>query len=109
MDTDEGGSRRGFNAEAQRGKAATEPREALGVRGACSRFRAAPALRQRQQAGRTPYASRGSLSTKLTFHVSRTTHRASRLPPCPSRIKRLTNEQVQIVDGQRELSIGLGG
>jgi len=46
----------------QRRKAATELREALGVRGACSRFRATPTLRQRQQAGRTPNASRGGLS-----------------------------------------------
>jgi hypothetical protein len=42
----------------QRGKAVTELREAFGVRGACSRFQTAPALRQRQQAGRTPNASR---------------------------------------------------
>jgi hypothetical protein len=35
-------------------------REAFGVRGACSCFRIACALRQRQQAGRTPNASRGS-------------------------------------------------
>ena len=39
---------------------AAELREAFGVRGACSRFRIAGALRQRQQAGRTPNASRGS-------------------------------------------------
>src|ERR1035437_7445545 len=44
----------------QGGGAATELRAAFGVRGACSRFQAAPALRQRQQAGRTPNASRGS-------------------------------------------------
>ena len=34
-------------------------REAYGVRGACSRFRIAPHVRQREQAPRTPYASRG--------------------------------------------------
>jgi hypothetical protein len=34
----------------QRGKAATELREAFGVRGACSRFGTTPALRQRQHA-----------------------------------------------------------
>jgi hypothetical protein len=34
------------------------------VRGACSRFRTITASRQRQQAGRTPNASRGSLSTR---------------------------------------------
>jgi len=28
-------------------------------------FRSPPAIRQRQQAGRTPYASRGSLSKKI--------------------------------------------
>src|SRR5437867_12987618 len=33
-------------------------REAYGVRGACSRFRTAPHSRQREQAPRTPYASR---------------------------------------------------
>ena len=42
------------------GKAATECREAHGVRGACSRFRARWVDRKLQQAGRTPYASRGS-------------------------------------------------
>src|SRR5204863_8925018 len=33
-------------------------REAYGVRGACSRFRTVPHTRQREQAPRTPYASR---------------------------------------------------
>src|SRR5204863_5468309 len=33
-------------------------REAYGVRGACSRFRTVPHIRQREQAPRTPYASR---------------------------------------------------
>src|ERR1035437_4766015 len=51
MDTDE------------RGRAATELREAFGVGGACSRFRSIPVSRQRQQAGRTPNASRGSSPT----------------------------------------------
>jgi hypothetical protein len=37
-------SRSQTNAKAQRGKAATELREAFGVRGACSRFRTAPPL-----------------------------------------------------------------
>jgi len=37
-------------------------REAPGVRGACSRFGARWVARKRQQAGRTPYASRGSLA-----------------------------------------------
>jgi len=41
------------------GRAATELREAHGVRGACSRFGARWVARKRQQAGRTPYASRG--------------------------------------------------
>src|SRR5216683_6787065 len=36
------------------GKAATECREAHGVRGACSRFGARRVARKRQQAGRTP-------------------------------------------------------
>ena len=49
---------------AQSGKAATGLREAFGVRGACSPFRAAPALGQRQQAGRTPNASRSSSATE---------------------------------------------
>jgi len=49
---------------AQSGQTATEPREAFGVRGACSRFRTT-SLRQRQQAGRTPNASRGSSSTAV--------------------------------------------
>src|SRR5439155_10118739 len=40
--------------------AATEPREAHGVRGACSRFGARWVVRKLQQARRTPYASRGS-------------------------------------------------
>jgi hypothetical protein len=47
---------------AQNGIATSGPREAFGVRGACSRFGPAVAARQRQQAGRTPNASRGSLS-----------------------------------------------
>ena len=34
-------------------------REAFGVRGACSRFRTRCTDRKRQQAGRTPNASRG--------------------------------------------------
>ena len=38
--------------------AATELREAFGVRGACSRFRPAPAFEQRQQAGRTYSSSK---------------------------------------------------
>ncbi len=37
-------------------------REAFGVRGACSRFRVSNHQRKRQQAGRTPYASRGSVA-----------------------------------------------
>jgi len=45
---------------AKAGKTATECREALGVRGACSRFGARWVARKRQQAGRTPDASRGS-------------------------------------------------
>jgi hypothetical protein len=49
---------------AQSGQAAIELREAFGVRGACSRFRPAPARRQRQQAGRTPNASRSSSATE---------------------------------------------
>ena len=60
-------------AKAQRRRAAIELREAFGLRGACSRFRAIPAIGQRQpvlrsgtaeggQAGRTPDASRGSSS-----------------------------------------------
>jgi len=50
---------------AQSGQAVTELREAFGVRGACSRFQSAPASRQRQQAGRTPNASRGSSSVEI--------------------------------------------
>src|ERR1017187_4387390 len=46
------------------------PREAFEVRGACSRFRITPALRQRQQAGRTPNASRGSSSAKAVARFS---------------------------------------
>src|SRR5213592_1152513 len=42
------------------GKAATECREAHGLRGACSRFGARWVARKLQQAGRTPCASRGS-------------------------------------------------
>jgi hypothetical protein len=45
---------------AQGSQAATELREAFGVRGACSRFQPVPALQHRQQAGRTPNASRDS-------------------------------------------------
>ncbi len=43
---------------AQRGKVAPKAWEALGVRGACSRFGARGTVRKRQQAGRTPNASR---------------------------------------------------
>src|SRR5438876_5973662 len=42
----------------QAGITGTKPREAYGVRGACSRFRTAPHIRQREQAPGTPYASR---------------------------------------------------
>src|SRR5438552_8436282 len=42
----------------QAGITGTKPREAYGVRGACSRFLTAPHIRQREQAPRTPYASR---------------------------------------------------
>src|SRR5438093_8811309 len=42
----------------QAGITGTKPREAYGVRGACSRFRTAPHIRQREQAPRTPYAPR---------------------------------------------------
>jgi hypothetical protein len=49
---------------AQSGQAAIELREAFGVRGACSRLRPASAQRQRQQAGRTPIASRSSSATE---------------------------------------------
>src|SRR5438876_12419351 len=42
----------------QAGITGTKPREAYGVRGACSRFRTAPHIREREQAPRTPYASR---------------------------------------------------
>lgn len=45
---------------AQSGQTASELREAFGVRGACSRFRPAHTLGQRQQAGRTPNNSPGS-------------------------------------------------
>src|SRR5437016_1230843 len=38
---------------------ALEGREAFGVRGACSRFRGAMPVQQREQAPRTPNASRG--------------------------------------------------
>ena len=44
----------------ERDNTATECREAHGVRGACSRFGARWVARKRQQAGRTPHASRGS-------------------------------------------------
>jgi len=44
----------------RRDNAATECREAHEVRGACSRFGARRVTRKRQQAGRTPDASRGS-------------------------------------------------
>ena len=44
---------------------AADLREAFGVRGVCSRFRIACALRQRQQAGRTRHASRQAFSMRL--------------------------------------------
>ena len=47
----------------QNGLATTELRGAFGVREACSRFWADAACGQRQQAGRTPNASRSSLPT----------------------------------------------
>src|ERR1017187_7858301 len=47
---------------------ATELREAFGVRGACSRFRTTPAIEQRQQAGRTPNASRGVTKGSRGFY-----------------------------------------
>src|SRR5438552_16701811 len=42
----------------QAGITGTKPREAYGVRGACSRCRMCGAVRKREQAPRTPYASR---------------------------------------------------
>src|SRR5439155_26976012 len=45
-------------------------REASGVRGACSRFRVSNHQRKRQQAGRTPYASRGSVAAVPRCAVS---------------------------------------
>ena len=45
---------------------AAELREAFGVRGAGSRFRAHGTVRERQQAGRTPYASRGRSPGELS-------------------------------------------
>jgi hypothetical protein len=56
--------------DSQRGKTATELREAFGVRGACSRFPTTPALRQRQQAGRTPNASRGRSINFVDFYLT---------------------------------------
>src|SRR6266702_3227467 len=50
---------------------ATECREAPGVRGACSRFRARWVARKRQQAGRTPNASRGSPALEVREACSR--------------------------------------
>src|SRR5882724_10828959 len=44
----------------QRGRAETKPREAYGVRGACSRCPMCGAVRKREQAPRTPYASRNT-------------------------------------------------
>src|ERR1035441_9916769 len=44
---------------------AAELREAFGVRGACSRFRAAATEGKRQQAGRTHHASRQAFSMRL--------------------------------------------
>src|SRR5437764_12752476 len=46
----------------QAGITGTKPREAYGVRGACSRFRTAPHIGQRDQAPRTPYASRNTIA-----------------------------------------------
>ena len=44
-------------------------REAFGVRGACSRFRTPQAIRKRQQAGRTPNASRSrGIGSKIILH-----------------------------------------
>src|SRR5437762_5244574 len=53
-----GGRARLGRACPQAGITGTKPREAYGVRGACSRFRTAPHIREREQAPRTPYASR---------------------------------------------------
>ena len=47
------------------GKAVTELREAFGVRPACWRCRKAGVVRKREQAPRTPNASRGSSSTAI--------------------------------------------
>src|SRR5438876_2928301 len=49
----------------QAGITGTKPREAYGVRGACSRFRTAPHIRQREQAPRTPYASRDTTALAI--------------------------------------------
>src|SRR6266581_2759425 len=51
--------------EPQRGKAATERRGAYGVRAACWRCGFWLSVRKREQARRTPYASRGRWRRKM--------------------------------------------
>src|SRR5436190_14265996 len=50
-------------------------REAYGVRGACSRCRMCGAVRKREQAPRTPYASRGLVPVMPAWGQTRPTRR----------------------------------
>src|SRR5439155_18194189 len=53
-------------------------REAYGVRGACSRCRMCGAVRKREQAPRTPYASRGLVPVMPAWGQTRPTRRCHR-------------------------------
>src|SRR5438093_10588741 len=59
-------------ARAERRGAAVS-REAYGVRGACSRCRMCGAVRKREQAPRTPYASRGLIPAMPAWGQTRPT------------------------------------
>src|SRR6266568_6701084 len=71
-------------------------REAYGVRGACSRCRMCGAVRKREQAPRTPYASRGLIPVMPAWGQTR---------PTPYLI---TNEDRIALDCAAELPYGIG-
>src|SRR5207247_8186804 len=73
------------------GRAGTKWREAYGVRGACSRFRTALNIRQREQAPRTPYASRDTtapLAPPVQF-----------VPCCPENLRKKTTSSDILFSG----------
>jgi hypothetical protein len=74
-------SRSQTNANAQRGKAATELREAFGVRGACSRFRTAPRLA-------TAPASWTLQTLRVAVHPQKSSQLANNFDYCSAKVQK---------------------